>query len=140
AAAHAAGVVHRDLKPDNVLLAKDGRILVSDFGIARAVAQVDARTQGGFIGTPAYMAPEQVEGQGDIDARADVYAFGVMLYEMLVGELPWRGDSVIAIVAARLVKPPPDPRDARADLSADLAAMTLRCMARAPGDRFDSIA
>jgi serine/threonine-protein kinase len=136
-AAHAAGVVHRDLKPDNVLLAKDGRVLVTDFGIARAVAT--AVTVGSFVGTPAYMAPEQVEGT-DAGERADVYALGVMLFEMLTGQLPWRGDSVIAIAAARILRPPPDPREIAPDIATPLAEATLRCMARRPEDRFGSMA
>jgi serine/threonine-protein kinase len=135
-AAHAAGVVHRDLKPDNVLLAKDGRVVVSDFGIARVAAPTEtAGTAGNFVGTPAYMAPEQVEGK-PVDERADVYALGVMIYEMIVGERPWQGESGIAIAAARLLHPPPDPRVARRDLSPRVADLILRCMARRPEDRF----
>ncbi|MFO0671621.1 MAG: serine/threonine-protein kinase [Polyangiaceae bacterium] len=101
-AAHAAGIIHRDLKPDNVLLAKDGRVVLTDFGIARLVAP-DASafaTAGSVIGTPTYMAPEQVEG-GAIDARADVYAVGEILFEMLAGTPPWTGGSVIQVAAAR---------------------------------------
>ena len=83
-----AGIVHRDLKPDNVLLARDGRVVLTDFGIARA-AGADAEraaTVGLALGTPAYMAPEQVEGASDLDARADIYALGAMLYECITGE------------------------------------------------------
>src|SRR5581483_4498815 len=108
-AAHAAGVVHRDLKPDNVLVGKDGRIVLTDFGIARALESVGKHTQGSPIGTPAYMAPEQLEASPNVDARADQYAFGVMLFEMLTGALPFSGPSPYAIAAARLVQPPPDP-------------------------------
>ncbi len=137
-AAHAAGVVHRDLKPDNVLMGKDGRIVVTDFGIAHAAVSSDAvaKTMGGIVGTPAYMAPEQVEGAADIDARADVYAFGAMLYELLTGARAWPGDAPLVVAAARLIKPPPDPRDAVATLPAALADVVLRCMARARPDRF----
>ncbi len=139
-AAHAAGVVHRDLKPDNVMIEKGGAVIVMDFGIARAAAASDAaRSFAGLVGTPAYMAPEQVDDRAAIDTRADIYAFGVMLYEMLTGELPWRGDSVIAVAAARLLHPPPDPRSARADLPPALAAIVLRCMAKSPDDRFSNM-
>ena len=134
-AAHAAGVVHRDLKPDNVLLAKDGRVVVTDFGIARAAAEGDAKLTGTIVGTPAYMAPEQVEGKV-ADERADIYALGAMLFELLTGDVPWRGDNVFAVAAARLLEPPPDPRTRRPDLPAALAAIVLRAMARAPEDRF----
>src|SRR6185436_7446461 len=102
---HAAGVVHRDLKPDNVLVAKDGRVVVTDFGIAVAVAAArSALTAGGIVGTPLYMAPEQIEGSVAIDARADVYALGAMLFEMLTGEPPFTGETVLAVAAARLLR------------------------------------
>jgi serine/threonine-protein kinase len=139
AAAHAAGVVHRDLKPDNVLIAKDGRVLLTDFGVARALEGGSKRTMGMPVGTPAYMAPEQVEASADIDARADQYALGVMLFEMLTGSLPFVGPSPYAVAAQRLVQPPPDPRSLRPDLPAQVAETVLRCMARKPEDRFPSV-
>jgi serine/threonine-protein kinase len=140
AAAHAAGVVHRDLKPDNVLLGKDGRIALSDFGIARAVRDAEAavKTSGMPIGTPAYMAPEQVEG-GTVDARTDIYALGAMLYELLTRERPWQGESLYAIAAARLTQPPPDPRALRPGIPASAAEIVMRCMARKPADRYASV-
>src|SRR5262249_33481928 len=108
AAAHAAGIVHRDLKPDNILVATDGRAVITDFGIARTRFDVGTRTGIGVImGTPAYMAPEQVEGAGDIDGRADIYALGVILYELLTGERPWNGNTPLSTVMARLTSDPP---------------------------------
>jgi TolB-like protein/predicted Ser/Thr protein kinase len=140
AAAHAAGVLHRDLKPENVILARDGRAVITDFGIARALAQAElvARTAAGMVGTPAYMAPEQVEGSTDLDARADLYALGTMLFELLTGELAWPGDSVIAIAAARILRPPPDPRTHLPDLPEDAANLVLKLMARSRDDRHAS--
>ena len=139
AAAHAAGVVHRDLKPDNVLLALDGRVVVTDFGIARAIAVQGGgkRTAGMIVGTPEYMAPEQIEG-GAIDARTDVYAWGIVLYEMLTGRSAWTGDSALAIITARMLAPPPDPRAVRIEIPVPLAELVLRMIARSPGDRPDS--
>jgi TolB-like protein len=138
-AAHAAGVVHRDLKPDNVLLARDGRVVLTDFGIARAFSGAGvAVTMGIALGTPAYMSPEQVEGASDLDARADIYALGAMLYECLTGERAWNGASVWAIASARLLQPPPDPRALRPDVPAAAAELVLRCMARKRDDRFAS--
>jgi eukaryotic-like serine/threonine-protein kinase len=132
AAAHAAGVVHRDLKPENVLIAKTGRVVLTDFGIAREGST--KLTLGGAVGTPAYMAPEQVEGRA-VDARADLYALGAILYEMMTGSLAWPGDSPFVVAAARLTQPPPDPRAKRADLPTAAAELVLRCMACAKDAR-----
>jgi serine/threonine-protein kinase len=134
AAAHAAGVVHRDLKPGNVLVETSGRVVLTDFGIARAlVDSATAHTQG-LVGTPMYMAPEQVSG-GSTDARTDLYAVGLMLYEMLTGERPFTGDSVLAVAMARLRQPPPDPRARVPGVPEALAGLVLRCAAREPEER-----
>ncbi len=140
-AAHAVGVVHRDLKPDNVLLESGGRVVITDFGIARADTPGSAsRTAGGIVGTPAYMAPEQVGGNLEIDARADIYAFGAMLFEMLTGRRAWPGEAPFAVAAARLVEPPPDPRTARPELAPELCEVVLRCLARDRDQRYASAA
>ena len=139
AAAHAAGVLHRDLKPENVILAKDGRAVITDFGIARALANAElARTAPGMVGTPAYMAPEQVEGAVDLDGRADLYALGTMLFELITGKPAWPGDSVIAIAAARILRPPPDPRTHLPELPEEAATLVLTLMARSREDRYAS--
>ncbi|HSN24727.1 MAG TPA: serine/threonine-protein kinase, partial [Kofleriaceae bacterium] len=127
AAAHASAVMHRDLKPDNVLVGRDGRIAINDFGIAR-LAQEPSVTGDKLVGTPAYMAPEQVEGR-ELTPAADVYAFGAILFEMLTGRRAWRGDDGFAVALARLREAPPDPRDVRA-VPDTLAELCLRCMAR----------
>ena len=150
AAAHAAGVVHRDLKPENVVIATDGRAVITDFGIARALAEAEHARGGGLrgrpaatfagaiVGTPAYMAPEQVEGRADLDARADLYALGVMLYELATGETPWPGDSAFSVAAARLLNPPPDPRKIVPDLPDTFVAIVHKLMARDREERFES--
>ena len=140
-AAHHSGVVHCDLKPDNLLIAKDGRVVITDFGIARALQQATPakRDPRRFDGTPMYVAPEQVGGEA-IDARADIYSFGVVLYELLTGKLPFAGDSLLAILAARVLNPPPDPRQVRPDLPSSIAEIVLRCLAVNPVERFQSAA
>ena len=140
-AAHRAGVVHRDLKPDNVLLAKDGRVVLTDFGIASARLSNDgaSRTVGIIVGTPEYMAPEQVEGVRDLDGRADIYSLGAMMFELLTGTAAWTGPTALAIVAARLAAAnPPDPR-AFVKLDAGLASLVMRCMARQRDERFADV-
>jgi eukaryotic-like serine/threonine-protein kinase len=134
-AAHQAGVVHRDLKPENVVVQElelgGGRPVITDFGVACALNQRDLPygATGAFVGSPAYMAPEQVEGAADVDARADVYALGVMLFELLTGQLPWEEGGVFAVAAARLVRPPPDPRERTPGIPDALAEIVLACMA-----------
>jgi len=136
AAAHSAGVVHRDLKPANVLVEAGGRVVLTDFGIARAVTgEVSSETQG-VVGTPLYMAPEQVAGE-PVDTRADLYAVGLLLFEMLTGQVPFTGDSPWAIAMARLRQPPPDLR-LDTSVPSPLAEVVHRCLARAPEQRLAS--
>ncbi|MEZ4430503.1 MAG: protein kinase [Nannocystaceae bacterium] len=137
-AAHAAGVIHRDLKPDNILLAVEGRVVITDFGIARRATPASGAPREGeasaLIGTPAYMAPEQVQAAPG-DARSDLYALGLVLYELLTGRRAFSGDSVLAVATARLVEDAPDPRALRPNTPAPLAALTLRLLRRSPEDR-----
>ncbi len=136
AAAHAAGVVHRDLKPGNILIQQDGRVVISDFGIARTAGEQTAAQTQGLLGTPAYMAPEQVEG-GQIDARTDLYALGLILVEMLSGALPFHGDNPFALAVARLAAKHPD-LATLAGIPPVLLELLHRCLAREPDDRFAS--
>ena len=133
AAAHAAGVVHRDLKPANVLLENGGRVVLTDFGIARAVAgEASSRTQG-MVGTPMYMSPEQLSG-AEVTARADLYAAGLLLYEMLTGKPPFTGESPMAVAFARLRQPPPDP-SGHPGVPEALAHLVRHCLSREPEER-----
>lgn len=133
AAAHAAGIIHRDLKPGNVLVESGGRIVLTDFGVARSVAEQRPRSSG-TIGTPQYMAPEQVRGK-EADARADIYSLGVMFYELLVGLPPFTAPSPLASALARLEEPVPDPRKERRDVPDDVAELVMSCLAKEPGGR-----
>ncbi|MGQ0802991.1 MAG: protein kinase domain-containing protein [Actinomycetota bacterium] len=135
--AHSHGLVHRDIKPANVLIPPDGQVKVTDFGIAKATGDEDFTTTGAVIGTARYLAPEQVNGD-TVDGRADVYALGLILYEMLTGTLPFSGDSEIATAMARLTKVPDPVRDLRPEVPAMLDAVVSRSLARDPEHRFPS--
>jgi eukaryotic-like serine/threonine-protein kinase len=139
-AAHQVGVVHRDLKPDNVLVGLDGRIAITDFGIAASLEQSGAAETTSFAGTPMYMAPEQVDRQSPITAKSDVYALGAVLYELGTGEAPFKGETPLAIAVARLTQLAPDPRKLRPSLSDSFAELVLGCMAQKPEERVASAA
>jgi serine/threonine-protein kinase len=135
--AHAHGIVHRDIKPENILLFGN-EAMVADFGIALAINAVgeDRLTQTGLsLGTPAYMSPEQVCAEPEIDGRTDIYSLGCVLYEMLVGEAPYTGRTPQAVVARRLTEPPPGIRAIR-DVPLALEQAIHRALARNPADRF----
>ena len=136
-AAHAAGIVHRDVKPENVLLADDGRVKVADFGLARAFsgpAGSATRTQGVILGTMAYLSPEQVE-HGQADARSDVYAAGVMLYELLTGTLPFTGDSPINVAFRHVNEDVPPPSRLVPSIHPAVDALVERATRRKPEER-----
>ena len=135
--AHQGGVVHRDVKPANILLSPDGRVLVADFGIAKAGGDLTATNT--TLGTAKYLAPEQVEGK-PVDARSDVYALGVVLYETLCGRPPFAADTEAATALARLHQDPMRPRNVRAGVSKALEHVVLRAMARDPDQRYPSAA
>ncbi len=135
--AHAHGLVHRDVKPANILLASDGTVKVTDFGIAKALSGTDATltTPGTVVGTAAYVAPEQLE-DGPIDARADIYALGVVLHECLTGRPAFSGDTPTATAAMRLTHDLLPPRQLRADVPRALDDVVVRATRRDPLDRF----
>ena len=138
---HEHGVVHRDLKPQNIMLCHDGTLRIMDFGIAKAAA-AKRITFGGFsptLGTPDYMAPEQVKGQRG-DGRTDIYSLGAILYEMVTGNMPFMGENAYAVMNARLVGDPVAPRSYDADIPAAVEEIILHAMARDPAARYPSTA
>jgi hypothetical protein len=143
AAAHAAGVVHRDIKPGNVLLTADGDPKVADFGLAK---QLNAGPDGGLtrtgavVGTPSYMPPEQAAGAREVGPAADVYALGAVLYELLTGRPPFRGANPTETLLRVVTEDPPPPRAVHAAVPRDLEAVCLRCLAKTPADRYPSAA
>jgi len=140
--AHGQGLVHRDIKPQNILL-HEGEAMLMDFGIAHVASDMpeEALTQPGFVvGTPAYMSPEQAVGEPGLDARSDVYALGSVLYEMLAGQLPFKGPSFAALVNQRLVDTAPPVRQFRGDVPPAVAAAVDKALSRAAADRFQSAA
>jgi eukaryotic-like serine/threonine-protein kinase len=136
--AHRHGVVHRDVKPGNILITPDGEVKVTDFGIARAVNTEESLTQtGAVMGTAAYFSPEQAEGK-TVDARSDIYSLGVVLYEMAVGRPPFQGDSPVAVASKHVRDDPTLPRVANAACPAALEAVIMKAMAKDPASRYGS--
>src|SRR5271166_966920 len=134
--AHRHGVVHRDVKPGNVLLTRDGQVKVTDFGIARAVGNDDNVTQTGLVmGTATYFSPEQAQGLG-VDGRSDVYSLGVVLYEMVTGRAPFAADTPVAIAYKHVSEAPIPPRQIEPRIPEQLEAVIMRAMAKLPADRY----
>jgi serine/threonine protein kinase len=134
-----AHIIHRDVKPSNILLTRDSLAKVTDFGLARAVGSADAtRTamDGRVFGTPQYMAPEAFASGRDVDVRADVYSFGCTLYEMLTRQLPYQGSSAVELKEKHEREPCPDPRNVNSAVRPELAEITMRCMAKDPRLRY----
>jgi len=138
-AAHAEGVVHRDFKPQNVLIGKDDQVFVSDFGLAKSLeAGVVGMTRtGAYMGTPRYMSPEQAQGR-PVDGRSDLYALGLVLYEMVTGDVPFAGDSVMQVMYARVKEKPKNPKSLNPALPDWFARVILRCLERDPANRYQS--
>ena len=137
--AHARGVIHRDVKPANVLLGHDGTLKLSDFGIAKATEQTHITRTGAFLGTPAYIAPEQARGEA-IGPAADQFALGVMLYEMVTGRRPFDASTPVAILSKVLIGHYEDPRRLSKAVDERLAGVINRALADKPGKRFESLA
>jgi serine/threonine-protein kinase len=137
--AHRAYLVHRDVKPANILLHPDGRVLVADFGIAKALQEGDRTEVGTMVGTAKYLAPEQVEGRR-VDGRTDLYSLGVVLYECLCGRPPFVADTDAAMALARLHEQPLRPRQIHASIPREIDGVIMRALERDPADRYRSAA
>lgn len=138
--AHEQGILHRDIKPSNVLLAADGRIYLADFGLAR-IAQAGESTLSGdmMLGTPQYISPEQAMGVSELDNGTDIYSFGVMLYELIVGQVPFSADTPFSIIHDHIYTPLPLPHNIRQDIPESLERVLLKTLAKERGDRFESV-
>jgi serine/threonine protein kinase/tetratricopeptide (TPR) repeat protein len=135
--AHRLGVVHRDLKPGNILIDKDGNARIMDFGIARSLRGKRITGAGVMIGTPEYMSPEQVEGK-ETDQRSDIYSLGIILYEMLTGRVPFEGDTPFTIGVKHKSELPRNPRDLNAQIPQDLSGLVLKCIEKDAGKRYQT--
>lgn len=139
AAAHSEGVIHRDLKPQNILVATDDHLYVSDFGLAKSFEKdaIGMTRTGVFLGTPLYMSPEQVEGK-PADQRSDLYSYGLILYEMATGAVPFTGDSTFKVMYDRLKTRPKNPRIQNPQIPAWFDRIVMRCLEKDPKDRYQS--
>jgi eukaryotic-like serine/threonine-protein kinase len=139
AAAHAAGLVHRDITPGNVLVDPAGLVKVADFGIAKLAAATTMTGDGMVLGTAAYLAPEQAQGR-PVDGRSDLYGLGCVLYELVTGAPPFAGDSPVAVAARQVTEPPIPPSDRNPRVGVALEAVVLTALAKDPADRYQSAA
>lgn len=138
-AAHAKGIIHRDLKPGNVLFDQYGNSFLSDFGIARLTQQGAATLTGAaIVGTPAYMSPEQVRGDKEIDGRSDIYALGILVYQMLTGKQPYRGDTLAKVMMMHVLDPVPNVLEERNDLPPGVNRVMDKALAKDPDERYST--
>jgi len=138
AAAHEVGVIHRDIKPQNIIIEATGGLKIMDFGIARLKEERGMTAEGTVVGTPDYMSPEQARGQ-TLDFRSDIYSTGVVLYEVFTGTLPFDGDSPLAVVLKHIQEPPPSPQARNPRIDPKISQIVLKCVQKDPKDRFQSV-
>jgi len=134
AAAHSHNILHRDIKPGNILVDEEGEPFLADFGLARLIGELGLTQHGVFVGTPHYCSPEQVALE-ELDERSDIYALGLVIFEMATGRRPFEAETVAEILAMQRSAPPPDPTSILPRIPGELAAITLRCLAKDPSDR-----
>jgi len=138
AEAHRLGVIHRDLKPQNVMIDRDGNVKIMDFGIARSLKAKGITGAGIMIGTPEYMSPEQVEGK-DADERSDIYALGIVLYEMLTGKVPFEGETPLSVALKQKTEIPENPKAINTQITEDLSRLILRCLEKEKEKRYQRV-
>ncbi len=133
--AHRLGIVHRDLKPRNIMIDKEGNARIMDFGIARLIKVKGITKAGSLVGTPEYMSPEQVRGE-KVDQKSDVYSLGIILFEMMTGQVPFEGDTSLSIALKHEKEIPPDPREFNAQIPKELSRLILKCLEKDKGRRY----
>ncbi len=138
AEAHRLGVVHRDLKPQNIMIDREGNVRIMDFGIARSLKIKGQTGAGVVIGTPEYMSPEQIEGQ-DVDSRSDIYSLGIILYEMMTGRVPFEGDTFLSIAVKQKTEQPRNPKELNGQIPEDLNRLILHCLEKNKDRRFQKV-
>jgi len=136
-AAHELGIIHRDLKPHNIMIDMDGNVRIMDFGIARSIDTRGLTTSGVMIGTPDYMSPEQVDSE-KADLRSDIYSLGIIVYELVTGIMPFKGDSAISIALKHKIEVPKNPRDINAQIPKELSELILKCLEKNRENRYKS--
>jgi len=136
--AHRLGVVHRDLKPQNVMIDSEGNAKIMDFGIARSVKSEGITEEGVIVGTPEYMSPEQVEGN-EIDGRTDIYSFGIILYEMLTGRLPFEGKTPLSVAVKQKSEKPLNPRRINSQIPENISRLILKCLQKKADERYQDV-
>lgn len=136
--AHRKGMIHRDMKPSNVLVGADGRARIMDFGIAILAGEKRLTSTGSNIGTPWYMSPEQITRPREVDNRSDIYSLGIVLFEMLTGNVPFDGETEFSVQEQQINTPAPDPAGKNREISAEISRMVLKAMEKSPEKRFQS--